>query len=700
MRYGVFTIAATLACAGAIVPAVRARAPVAPRGTGLPPLTAGYPLPPVPETSDRAASYTIDARLDPDAHALDASLVLEWKNTTGAPQSALPFHLYWNAFLNNLSTHLKTDRRRARETPYTPDEQLRRYGYAHVTSVTLLDAAEVDLTPTLRYVQTDDGNLDDRSVMEIRTPNHIAPGTSARLRIAWKARVPYGDVARSGYIHDYYFMAQWFPKIGVFWKGAWNAHQFHPNTEFFADYGNYDVRLTLPDGYVVGATGTLQGDPARNADGTRTFRFVQEDVHDFAWTASRRFVVRTARFDDAGYPPVEIRLLVQPEHVRHAERYLEATKVALRSYGAWSAPYPYGHVTVVDPAWHSDSGGMEYPTLFTGGTSVFAPQEFQSPESVTVHECGHQFWYLLVGTNEFEEAWLDEGFNQYHEEKAMTLAYGPQQWSRRYFGLRVGGRVRGGWPVAAPEVWIGRGEDELSNLRKHGQEDAMARPGWMYETGDAYSLNSYGKPALTLQTLENLVGDETMTRIMRTYARRFRFKHPTTRDFIDTVNQVTGRDYSWFFGETWYSSDLCDYAIGVKNKRGPAPQGFRDDPNGGPPISIPAPALATPEGWDSEVTVERRGGVRMPVEVRVEFGDGTSVNETWDGQYRWTRFKYHGTAAVTRASVDPDGKLAIDVDPSNNTWVAEAPAGRAAARWASRWMLWLQNLLELHLLLS
>ena len=170
---------------------------------------------------------------------------------------------------------------------------------------------------------------------------------------------------------------------------------------------------------------------------------------------------------------------------------------------------------------------MEYPTLFTGGASIFSPPALQSPESVTIHECGHQFWYLLVGTNEFEEAWLDEGINSYHEEKAAQLALGPAGWGRRYFGLATPARgSRGGWPVVAPGVWIGRGEGNLSDLRRAGQIDVMARRGWEYRAVEAYTLNSYGKPALSLQTLENLVGDETMTRIMRTYAQRFRFAHP------------------------------------------------------------------------------------------------------------------------------------------------------------------------------
>ncbi|MBI3932932.1 MAG: M1 family metallopeptidase [Acidobacteria bacterium] len=669
----------------------------------LPALEASYTLPPLPEASPRIANYEIDARLDAAARRIDGTLVLTWRNTSGVPLRTFPFHLYWNAFRNDLSSSARGPRRRPLTPPYSEEERDRRRGYTHVRSVRLLGASEADLTPTLRFVQPDDGNADDRTVMEVRTPAPVAPGETVRFGIDWTSQIPYGDRGRAGWVHDYHFIVQWFPKIGVFWNGAWNCHQFHTNTEFFADFGTYDVKLTLPDGFVVGATGTLQGEPARNPDGSRTFRFRQDDVHDFAWTASRRFVERRGRFDDPGYPPVDVRLLVQPEHTHLADRYIAATKIALRTYGAWSAPYPYGHVTVVDPAWRSASGGMEYPTLLTGGTHVVAPFVLHSPENVTIHETGHQFWYGLVANNEFEEAWLDEGLNTYHTAKAVDWALGPVGWGRRYFGPVLEGSRRG-WPVVAPGVRLGRGESRLEGLRANGKTDVMARRGWEYRTATSYTLNSYGKPALTLQTLEGLVGEEAMTRILRTYARRFRFGHPTTRDFIATVDDVTGQDYGWFFEETFFSSNLCDYAVSVETGRPRILEGFADGPGGAPvPARAPRPEAGATEGGDFEstVTVLRIGEVRLPVEVLVEFGDAHTVLESWDGEDRWTRFRYLRAGPVVRAVVDPARKIALDVDPSNNSWVEETGRARRAARkWAARWMFWLQNLLELHAILG
>lgn len=662
--------------------------------SALPPLDAPYSLPALPAQSPRNASYTIDARLDPERHAIEGTLELQWRNTTGAPQSTFPFHLYWNAFRNNLSSSARgTGGRSARF-----ESGDRGFGYTQVTRLALVDAAgEADLLPSLRYVQPDDQNADDRTLAEVTSPRPVAPDATVRFRVAWTSRVPYGDVGRAGFVHDYHFVVQWFPKIAATAPGRFVAHQFHPTSEFFADYGVYDVRLTLPRGFVLGATGREESRTA-NPDGTETFRYVQEDVHDFAWTASRRYLDRRARFDDPGYPPVALRLLLQPEHAHLADRYLEACRIALRSYGAWSAPYPYAQITVVDPAWSSAAGGMEYPTLLTGGASRFAPPALQSPEGVTIHEAGHQFWYGLVANDETQEAWLDEGFNRYHDRKASFLALGPRGWGRRYFGLP--GRAGSGWPVVAPGVFLRMTDDALPQLRRSGRSDVMAQPTWRYLDNDSWGLNSYGKPALSLHTLEGLLGEDTMTRVLRTYARRHRFAHPGSAEFVAVVNEVTDADWQWYFDEIWNGSGLVDYAVEVVSSEERRPRGFVEDAAGALAMA-PSPPPAAKGPYESMVTVRRLGDARLPVELLVEFADGRTRRETWDGRDRWTRFRYRDGAKVARAVVDPDGKIALDVDPANNSWTDESGVARRASRkWSARFLLWLQNLLELHTVLS
>ena len=244
-------------------------------------------------------------------------------------------------------------------------------------------------------------------------------------------------------------------------------------------------------------------------------------------------------------------------------------------------PYPYPQITVVDPAWGSSSGGMEYPTLFTGGANVLAPVELQSPEGVTIHEAGHQFWYGLVANNEFEEAWLDEGFNTYMTGKALDHSLRAAGAGRALLRrpVRPGSRDRlagGGAGGVDP-----RGSDRRVDLRADGEKDVMAVPAWTYRERGSYGTNSYDKPALTLQTLEGLLGDETMIRVLRTYARRYMFAHPTTEDFIAVVNEVTGEDWRWFFEETFFSSALCDYGVEVDVRRAPRSAGLLRGPRRG-----------------------------------------------------------------------------------------------------------------------
>ena len=228
----------------------------------------------------------------------------------------------------------------------------------------------------------------------------------------------------------------------------------------------------------------------------------------------------------------------------------------------------------------------------------------------------------------------------------------------------------------------------------------MAKKAWTYRDGRSYGLNSYGKPALVLQTLEGLLGEQTMVEVLRTWARRFRFAHPSTEDFIAAVADVTGQDWRWFFDETFFSSNLCDYAVEVKSEPARRPAGWLEGKDG--KLEFRPPALETEgeaEGpHDSQVTVVRQGEVRLPVELLVEFADGRTVTERWDGRDRWTRFHYLG-AKVVSAAVDPSRRIAIDVDPSNNEWIADrGPARRAATKWAARYLFWLQNLMELQAL--
>lgn len=652
----------------------------------------------LPKQSDRIANYTMEVKLDTQTNIISGTVLLDWRNETGVAQSEFPFHLYHNAWKNNRSTF-------AKENGYSLGRVMKDgdYGYTNVKSIKLIERdKEVDITSTLKFIQPDDGNVDDQTVFQVTTPSTVRPGTSARFKIEFETKQPL-PISRTGVIRNYHFVVQWFPKIGVWWNGSWNCHQFHATTEFFADYGVYDVTITIPASYVIGATGGIPKWERENSDGTKTYNFYQEDVHDFAWVTSPDLVrtVRTFRHNELepGERPerhfplreVTVILLTQPHHDNTIERYFDATFKGLRYYGEWYGEYPYETVTVVDPANGSRSGGMEYPTLFTGGTTMFAPKEQPSPESVTVHEFGHQFWYGLIGNNEFEEAWLDEGFNSYSQDRVLSVGWEPFKNVRYFFG-GPGASTSVGIPHVYHELDQSRYSNGNIDVRQWGKYDIMARKGWEYNR--SYRINSYTKPAMSLMMLERYLGEETMFRVMRTYHHRFRFAHPTTQDFIDVVNEVSGQSMNWFFENTWFSSDLFDYAIdAIQNVKLPDRKGVFDNKLNSKDSTL---SNALVPRYESSIVVKRLGEAIAPVDVLIVFEDGSEQREQWDGAYRWKKFTYETDSKIVKAIVDPDEKLVLDINYNNNSKVVRDSGFQslAARKIASKWMFWVQTLFE------
>ena len=622
-----------------------------------------------PARSARNASYRIRARLDHPARTLTGSQVLTWRNITSAPASTLQFHLYYNAWRNTRSTWM-------RERVLAGDTALARrpeadWGGIDITALRVRRGQDAsDVTSALRFIAPDDGNADDRTVVEAPLAQAVAPGETVDVDIEWTARVP-RTFARTGTIGNFYFVAQWFPKIGVLEDGGWNCHQFHAATEFFSDFGNYDVELDLPRGWVVGATGR----PASATDqGERTIhRFTQEDVHDFAWTTSPDYIERRVRFEHGGLPPVDIRLLLQPEHASQAERHFEATRAALRYYGEWYGAYPYGHITVIDPAWQSGAGGMEYPTLFTAGTRWLAPERATQPESVTVHEAGHQFWYGIVATNEFEHAWMDEGLNTFTQARVMAEHFYPHYYAKRYFGGFV--------PWVFRDLPLTRDVDgnRMTAFRPVAEHDAQATPTFKYWPGSASAI-TYNKTALWLHTLERMLGWNTLQRILSTYFSRYAFTHPKPEDFFAVVNEVSGRDLTWFFDQVYRGSNVFDYAVDTFRSERPRIGGRLDDN-----------AATGDQPYRTTVVVRRLGEGLFPVDVRVRFADGQERRWNWDGQDRWKAFEVESPVRAVSAQVDPERVLLLDVNYTNNSATLTPAAGRAAQKWSLAWLLWLQD---------
>lgn len=617
-----------------------------------------------PPLSPRNANYTIAARLDPATRTISGDERLTWRNPSARPAATLRFHLYYNAWRNDDSTWMRELRLSGADSDDF-SRPSRERGWTDVTSLRQLGSAggAVDLTNRIRFIAPDDGNRDDRTVIEVPLDTPVSPGATIELQIAWSAHVP-RTYSRTGAIGDFFFIAQWFPKIGVLQDEGWNCHQFHAATEFFSDFGVYDVRLTVPSGWTVGATGT-ELDRQDQQDGTTTHHYYQADVHDFAWTTSPHYLERRARFEEPGLPPVDMRLLLQPEHAAQADRHFAATRAALRFYGQWYGAYPYGHITIVDPAWQSGAGGMEYPTLFTAGTRWIAPSGVTRPEGVTIHEAGHQFWYGIVASNEFERAWMDEGFNTFSTARVIEQAFQPNYYEERYFGGFVP------WVFRDLPLTRAVDGDRMAGYRAAARQDVQATPTWQYWPPTSGAI-TYNKTALWLHTLERYLGWDVLRRVLSTYFGQWAFKHPAPDDFFAIANRVSGRDLTWYFDQVYRGSQTFDYGISF----------FTSDE---------APDDEGAASSHTIVVARRYGDGTFPVDVRVRFTDGQERRWHWDGRDRWKRFDVSSAARAITAEVDPDAVLLLDVNRTNNSASLEPEGDAAARKWSLTWLVWLQD---------
>jgi hypothetical protein len=610
--------------------------------------------------SPRNANYTIAARLDHPTRTIHGDERISWRNISARAATSLQFHLYYNAWRNDRSTWMRERALAGVTEPRRRDPS--DWASIAVDKLEILSSsagAAVDLTPQLRFIAPDDGNVDDKTVAELSLPRAVAPGDTIELRVRWTSHVP-RTFARTGAIGDDYFIAQWFPKVGVLEDAGWNCHQFHSSTEFFSDFGVYDVRLTVPRNWIVGATGT-ERDVTDEADGSRTHHFYQEDVHDFAWTTSPHYLERRARFEHESLPPVDIRLLLQPEHEAQAARHFAAARAALKYYGEWFGPYPYGHLTVIDPAWQSGADGMEYPTLITAGTEWIAPRGVADPEGVTVHEAGHQFWYGLVATNEFEHAWMDEGLNTFSTARAMEAAGFPSFYSQRYFGGFIP------WTFTALPLSREVTGDRMAGYRRGARQDVQATPTFRYWPPTAGAI-TYNKTALWLHTLERYLGWPVLQRILSTYFQQYAFRHPAPADFFAIASEAGGRDLSWYFDQVYRGSQTFDYGVDA----------FRS-------------ATEQPGSNRAVVVVRRYGDGIFPVTVRVTFEDGQQLDWPWDGRDRWKLFEVTRASKARTAEVDPGHVLLLDVNRTNNSATLWPQADAAARKWSLAWLVWLQD---------
>jgi len=607
--------------------------------------------------SQRIVHYAIDAKYDASKHTVDATEVLTYHNLTGQSLDHFPFHLYQNAFQPNATFVRDAKLMGTRDTGYEKWEA-KYYGSENIKSIEVV--GQGDLTRNLQFVAPDDNNKDDKTVVDLRLARPIPAGTFVQFKIAFQTNFPETQ-ARSGWKRDFVLGGQWFPKVGVWWHGAWNCHQYHNTTEFFAYFGVYDVKLTIPQNEVVGASG-VEVSNVNNSDGTKTVTYHGDDIHDFAWTVSPRYRVHESTYQ-AQMGPIQLRFLMQPAHWDQVERHERITRETLDRFEKWYGPYPYKTLTVVDPEPGSAAGGMEYPTFITGETEWWLPDGLHDVEGVVEHEFGHQYWYGMVATNEFEDAWMDEGINSYTEVKVLDSILGQNTSVRNFAGATYGERGE------QRDFYIGAAD-----------LDPMAKNAFGYVNSFSYGSVTYGKTASVLLTLEGIIGEETMTRAMQTYFMKYRFTHPTKEDFLKTIEEVSGKDLRWYFNQAVYGTQVLDYEVLGANSY---PTNWFEEKKDDPKKEKSAKDKSTV--YQSYVTVHRKGDFVMPIDVEVKFDNDEKVREHWDGQSRWTRFSYVKKAKVASVEIDPDHIIHIDRDNFNDSLVVD-PNPKATHKLSTYWL--------------
>jgi len=574
-------------------------------------------------------SYNIDVRFFPDEQKLVGSEQLTWTNRSTKPVRTLRFHLYYNAFRNEHSTFLQETgfyRKSAAEL------EEYRFGEIRVTEIGIIGGER--LTDRIRFIAPDDGNEHDRTVMEVRLNRPVSPNQSIRLQIDFILNTC-EIFSRTGQAGDYVFMGQWFPKIGVLERnGQWHCHQFHRSTEFFSDFGEYRVGITVPKHFVVGATGNMINSRS-NDDGTVTYAFHEKDIHDFAWTAYPDFVriTETVRLPGNERDTI-IELLLCRQHAAVKERYLKSLIYTLNFFAENIFPYPHRKITLVDTPYKGfNSSGMEYPTLFTAGCGYFYyPEAVKALEMLTIHEFGHEYWYGMIATDEFREPWLDEGVNTFFELELMEQYFKGKGSILDCDAVRV-------------QNWERRRGAYVSSL----PVDRVNAYSWHFVSHQNYRGHVYSKGALFLMSMKNLVGYERMFRFFRVYGQRYRLKHPTTEDFIKTFQEVMGADYSWAFEQFINGDVVLDHAV----------------------HSVESVAVEGESArFRNEVVLLRQG--YFPAEVLIRLTDGRSIRKLWKEQERWKKIIFYESAPIKYATIDPDFKVPLDKNFLNNSKMLSA----------------------------
>lgn len=554
------------------------------------------------------ASYDLDARWDAATNQITGTATITYRNTSSDTLAEVWLKLYLNAFRDDQTQWMREATGAHRGSSYDPD----RPGWIRLDSLRLVDTGE-DVLP---------GTVDPAStVLRVPLPaaRAVGPGESLRIDVAWTSQLP-RVFARTGVAGDFVMAGQWYPKLAVYDRGAWDTEEWHANSEFFADFGAYTLALTVPTSYVTGATGSRDA-ATNNPDGTTTHRFWAASVSDVAWTAWPEYRIATKAVQAAGQT-VELELLApRTMSTSHDDRFFVAAQQSLEHLGTWFGPYPWPKLTLVAPPAEAEgAGGMEYPMFVTLSEPV--PLAFglerglREIEVVTIHEIAHQWVPLQVATNESREAWLDEGFADYATMRVLDQMY---PTDRSLIDL---GPLRMGYETVQRVQYL-----------MEGVGQPLALPSWQYPDFLTYGSTVYSKGSLAFLTLEGTLGEARFLAAMRGYFDQWRWQHPTSADLQRSLEAGTGEQLGWFFEPLVFGTGRVEYRVGDASAR--------------------------------QARIERVGDVVMPVDVAITYADGRSERRTWDATGQ-TFTIVASDGDLQRIQIDPDAAIRLEANTLDN----------------------------------
>lgn len=500
--------------------------------------------------------YTINAELNDTEKSINGSISIVYKNNSPSTLDYIWFHIWPNAYKND-STALR------KQLARNPDDKKKKVEKGTGSIEGLAFTVNNVLAQTLPH-----DNPEYIDIIKVLLQKPLLPGDSITISTPFKVLLP-PYFSRSGYAGSEFMACQWYPKPAVFDQTGWHEFPYLDRGEFYSEYGDYNVSLTLPSSYVVGATGTLltRGEseqykklgthntskrkkkpalyiPARGS-ATKTLTYQARHVPDFAWFADKDFVIQ--------YDTIHLR----NGHVVDAYCYfhkkkktiwvnsIDYTKDAVKKYSGWIGEYEYPVVQVVEGPANNSSGGMEYPMI----TLITSPDAtVERLDGVITHEVGHNWFMSMLGSNERAHTWMDEGLNTYYEFRYEAEKFR----GNSIFGKNIPDNVKK-LPAQDFQNLLYK-----TMLDKIPMNAAMEMPADQFSSDDEYALASYIKTAIWLHVLEAAVGKEKVDLAMQNYFNKWKDKHPQPADMQAAFEEALGVDLNEFFMLTKKEGKLVD----------------------------------------------------------------------------------------------------------------------------------------------